>query len=210
MKKPETKLTSYAEEAIKFFLRMCFVLGLIQTPRNPDAFYRFSVIGPKNSPYLLVHRRETEHVCNFFRSAFSLSFLFIGKKEGDAAANEKPLVCRQVVSNDAIVIEPATNTVKLTQQDMAELTAAYESTQEFTSEMLKRLFELVAPLEAGAEGVYFNNGDDIIAADEYAANILADLFDALCFPATTGYYDPVEDARAGSTDICTGKWYVSV
>lgn len=133
---------------------------------------------------------------------------------GDSRLNERSgqhcVILRHLTEKEADMFDVGPMYHKLTKEDMEELTAAYESKQEFTSEMLKKLFELVAPLEAGAEGVYFNNGDDIIAADEYAANILADLFDALCVPATTGYYDPVEDARAGSTDICTGKWYVSV
>ncbi len=54
------------------------------------------------------------------------------------------------------------------------------------------------------------HGEEILCGTEELANAIADLLDAVGYDATTGYYDPDEDAKAGETDELTGWWYVTV
>ena len=63
--------------------------------------------------------------------------------------------------------------------------------------------------EPGDTGIW-SNEDVILCPSAKAANIIADMLDAIGFDAVTGYYDPDEDAGDGEVDDCTGYWYVDV
>lgn len=56
----------------------------------------------------------------------------------------------------------------------------------------------------------WSDGVQILCRTEELAERLADMIEAITGegPVVTGYYDPFEDARDGSTDDHTGWWYV--
>ena len=76
----------------------------------------------------------------------------------------------------------------------------------------EKLFEKICkalPSEPIA-GAHFWATDMIFTDTEERANHLADILDGIGYTACTGYYDPKEDADAGTVDSCTGWYYVDV
>lgn len=76
---------------------------------------------------------------------------------------------------------------------------------------------IISRIESGcAENVgprfhIWTDGNDILVDDEGVAETIADFLEILGFDtATTGYFDPLEDARSGEEDDHTGWYYISV
>lgn len=65
-------------------------------------------------------------------------------------------------------------------------------------------------LEESTHGYVKYDESLIISKDEAAANRVADMLDSMGFDATTGYFDPVEDARSGEVDSLTGYYYIDI
>lgn len=65
-----------------------------------------------------------------------------------------------------------------------------------------------------SDGEVWGNGDELMCKTEAIADAMCDLLFQLYAAQGeevvfhTGYYDPVEDARSGEEDRCTGWWYV--
>ena len=65
-----------------------------------------------------------------------------------------------------------------------------------------------------SDGEVWGNGDELMCKTEAIADAMCDLLFQLYATQGeevvfhTGYYDPVEDARSGEEDRCTGWWYV--
>lgn len=54
-------------------------------------------------------------------------------------------------------------------------------------------------------------GDEILCKTETAADVIADLLEAMGYDeVNTGYYDPEEDEKAGEVDRLTGWYYVTI
>ena len=65
-----------------------------------------------------------------------------------------------------------------------------------------------------SDGEVWGNGDELMCKTEAIADAMCDLLFQLYAAQGeevvfhTGYYDPIEDARSGEEDRCTGWWYV--
>lgn len=67
------------------------------------------------------------------------------------------------------------------------------------------------PREPVAEEPFWSTGSLILANSEEKANELADFLDETFGACSmTGYYDPDEDERNNTVDMCTGYWYVDI
>ena len=204
-------LSEYTEKVTNLFLRIVAYISAMEETRRRSADYvlsRIEACGPGNTE-LYISRHTGESYFRFRRSAESLAFLFVGKS-GFGASNELPLRCWHP-NDDAAVIKLAEPFQFLSGKEKLDVWQKAKAGDVKGLSFAAQIEELVPNLEARKESaIYWKDGDGFLAADEFAANMLADLLDALDYDVTTGHYDPKEDAEAGSIDEHTGLWYIHI
>lgn len=207
----KTILTEYTEKVTNLFLRIVAYIGAMEEVRRPVSDYvltRLETCGPHHSE-LYISRQTGESHFRFCRSAEALAFLFVGES-GFGAANELPLRCWHP-NDDAAVIKLAEPFQFLPEKERLDVWQKAKAGDVKGFNFAAQIEELVPNLgERKESAIYWKDGDGFLAADEFAANMLADLLDALDYDVTTGHYDPKEDAEAGSVDEHTGLWYIHI
>ena len=156
-------------------------------------------------PALVICRKEGEGYPRFLRYAQTLALLFVGDQYAEPLWEECSLRLSNFSQYDAIVTV-ARPDVWCEFADSKAVNKAIESEDGILSlNFYEKVAELLPAFRSNPHALYWNHGGDILAADETAANVLADLFDALGYTSVTGTYDDPE-----SDGENYGIWYVNV